>query len=973
MIGCSGTIESNTICANSAYEGAGLHDCRGTMRNNTICANTAQMRGGGLRKCPGVISNCIIWGNTAPLGPEFDQSSVPAFSCIQDWTGGGEGNSALNPRFVDPDGPDNNPETWEDNDYRLLPDSPCIDAGKNEDWMWGAADLDGNQRIWHGKVSLTVDMGAYEYGSQATSLTNARALQHEDSMLVDVYYEVYAVGPEVMTVSFSVSSDGGATWSVPVVTATGEVGPGVAQGRQSFTWNAGVDYAGRYSTTMMVKVTATDGLHAPASATSPVFTLDTRNFMFRDDFDGTRRPEWSFYVPKPGPEESFEDAGRWTLNIPSSTGVYNHWDNEDSAPMLLLNISGVNQDGDFTIETHLAWDGGGINSPFHAGICVYFGQFDAIYWGPYTGTVLRAERSGYWLPLCEVPYTSQDVYLRVCRIDDTYHFLYSSDPLTGWKWAGGLEAAGTPIKVGLIGKTWGGTLWDVKISFDYLMVQIPPTRVVRAPYYSQGGTKWCAIVSAQMALKYFGIEKEMSEIAKYFNKDMNQGLTGPEITGVVPPSSPSLPKYLSRLSLSHEVFLPGLLPRPLGELRQSLGMRISTGCPVLLSCPTIQHTVLVVGVDGDTIYVNDPSGAFLCAASPSQGECSGDFERLVCLRVPWEDFQERIYSGYEYGIAVTAPRRNDVPAITLEFAPGSANSWFNPDPTGDTGSLYISPDGTAAFGYKWMEDRADRHPTSSLWGKRVLSSDFLRPPEFLSVWNATDGPAQAELAVFLERTRDGAEVFTPYQTGVDLKNKSKQFRPFEDGLIPWKWYELSGLQAGQYRIRVEMSEGERCIDSLELRFYLALDDAGPVDTDGDGISDDIDPDDDNDGLNDLEEETGTDDWGTALNPRGKITDPLDADTDHDGQDDGAESLAGTDPADSESVFALTQVSVGEGGSNLKWNSFATRSYQVWHSQDMLSWTLVSGAIPGGLGSITEWSEAVPRGTPQGYFRVEVLP
>jgi len=31
--------------------------------------------------------------------------------------------------------------------------------------MWSAVDLDGNPRIFHGKSSLTVDMGAYEYGS----------------------------------------------------------------------------------------------------------------------------------------------------------------------------------------------------------------------------------------------------------------------------------------------------------------------------------------------------------------------------------------------------------------------------------------------------------------------------------------------------------------------------------------------------------------------------------------------------------------------------------------------------------------------------------------------------------------------------------------------------------------------------------------------------------------------------------------
>jgi len=59
---------------------------------------------------------------------------------------------------VDADGPDNNPLTCQDNDYHVAADSPCADAGKNEDWMWSEVDLDGSPRIVNG----TVDMGAYE-------------------------------------------------------------------------------------------------------------------------------------------------------------------------------------------------------------------------------------------------------------------------------------------------------------------------------------------------------------------------------------------------------------------------------------------------------------------------------------------------------------------------------------------------------------------------------------------------------------------------------------------------------------------------------------------------------------------------------------------------------------------------------------------------------------------------------------------
>jgi hypothetical protein len=174
------TIRDNVICGNKSNYGAGLALCNGRMENNTIVANAASNDGGGLQDCHGIIRNCIIWANTAAKsGSQLHLSETFSFSCIQDWTEGGEGlalwydragsslssdgNIADDPLFVDPDGPDNAPKTYDDNDYRLLPDSPCIDAGINEDWMWETLDPDGKARILKGASSLTVDMGAYEF------------------------------------------------------------------------------------------------------------------------------------------------------------------------------------------------------------------------------------------------------------------------------------------------------------------------------------------------------------------------------------------------------------------------------------------------------------------------------------------------------------------------------------------------------------------------------------------------------------------------------------------------------------------------------------------------------------------------------------------------------------------------------------------------------------------------------------------
>ena len=90
-------------------------------------------------------------------GPGLHDSSDPTYSCVQGWRGG-EGNIADNPRFVD----------FPAKDYHLTADSPCVDSGRNEEWMQAAVDLAGNPRVWRGPGSSAgaiVDLGAYEYDS----------------------------------------------------------------------------------------------------------------------------------------------------------------------------------------------------------------------------------------------------------------------------------------------------------------------------------------------------------------------------------------------------------------------------------------------------------------------------------------------------------------------------------------------------------------------------------------------------------------------------------------------------------------------------------------------------------------------------------------------------------------------------------------------------------------------------------------
>lgn len=152
---CGASISNSVIAENSASVGAGAMWCvNGAISNCTIVGNSAESAPGGLGACEGSVANCIIWGNSNPQVSWTE----PSYSCVQDWAGGGEGNIVTDPLFVDADGPDDDPATWQDNDYHLLPNSPCINGGDPGGDYSGQLDMDGEPRVLYGRV----DMGADE-------------------------------------------------------------------------------------------------------------------------------------------------------------------------------------------------------------------------------------------------------------------------------------------------------------------------------------------------------------------------------------------------------------------------------------------------------------------------------------------------------------------------------------------------------------------------------------------------------------------------------------------------------------------------------------------------------------------------------------------------------------------------------------------------------------------------------------------
>jgi len=203
----AGRIQNNMIVDNTAYDysvpagglGGGIYcEAQSTIDeniyivNNTIVGNTASNfmgeQGGGIAisvppplPVPDptpparlTIANNIVAFNssgifqlltTPMLVPELLNNDI--FNDSDDYINLNPGPADISedPLFADWDGMDDNPDTWEDNDYHLAVGSPCIDSG--EDGVAGLPDVDfeGDARILDGDGDGTprVDMGADEH------------------------------------------------------------------------------------------------------------------------------------------------------------------------------------------------------------------------------------------------------------------------------------------------------------------------------------------------------------------------------------------------------------------------------------------------------------------------------------------------------------------------------------------------------------------------------------------------------------------------------------------------------------------------------------------------------------------------------------------------------------------------------------------------------------------------------------------
>jgi len=135
--------------------------------------------------------------------------------------------------------------------------------------------LRANDGVIDGNIATS---SSFSIDTRAPVVDTISATQNAGSGLVTISYNLVDQTSSALNVVLEISDDNGSSWTVPRASATGAVGAAVTTGvGKTITWDAGADYTNHYTSSMLVRLTATDSFaNAATPVTSSVFTIDTK-------------------------------------------------------------------------------------------------------------------------------------------------------------------------------------------------------------------------------------------------------------------------------------------------------------------------------------------------------------------------------------------------------------------------------------------------------------------------------------------------------------------------------------------------------------------------------------------------------------------------------------------------------------------------------------------------------------------------
>lgn len=201
--------------------------------------------------------------------------------------------------------------------------------------------------------------------------------------------------------------------------------------------------------------------------------------------------------------------------------------------------------------------------------------------------------------------------------------------------------------------------------------------------------------------------------------------------------------------------------------------------------------------------------------------------------------------------------------------------------------------------------------------------------------------------------------YPPLYVGEDLPLSRSDFVEAEVFLLPF-----DGLSGTLTLSLVSRGSANAVIQIEDIRFGMS------DDPDGDGLTNDQEA---MLGTDPLKDDTDGDGLGDGDEVNFYHTNPLLMDSDGDGQSDLAEIVAGTDPMDNHSVFAVTEFFHAGGGFLLRWSALTGKTYRILRSAtvDFASFDVIASGFVGVAPTTTYNDTTISTvTTPATFYRIE---
>ena len=408
--------------------------------------------------------------------------------------------------------------------------------------------------------------------------------------------------------------------------------------------------------------------------------------------------------------------------------------------------------------------------------------------------------------------------------------------------------------------------WSEAAFVPAFSVEVPQPLIV--PYYSQSTTNWCAMASASMLLKFYGVEEKPWQIAadRLFGYKLNEGPCGSG--NVLGPVRDYVNEKLPGASASLTELEASGSSDKFASIKNRVCYRLASGSPVILGSSKAKHVVVAVGYSDNGLYINDPGGALFQGETPSASKL-----------LTWASLQDQIFraDGNEWVEMIEVEsglRPASLPPLTLSLSSfadepipwgcsftwpfsarlysGSSSIWFENHYGGGVHRLSHMFDGTGAsgLGYRfvptaeslgvWHESNPDGYYNADpLFGYSASLSDHL----FVEALCANSGPdTDATSEVTLQALdAQGRPVGTPLAighssfmipSGTNAGRISVDWFPYSNNGQPARLaslldHDLDGKvdnPSRLYRLTMTLGDGSRTADTLGVEFRVHDDD-----------------------------------------------------------------------------------------------------------------------------------------------------